>query len=126
MAQAEIIDKFETYRAPDAVLTQVSRFHVRPELEAHKRPPTQDTHTRVAVGFSTTDIRTMNFILRHKYRVQGIHHHWYYYIISGVIDPIVHHATSGRHTRPSMIKIQMALERAAHKHVHPRIVGTQL
>src|SRR3954465_13457921 len=45
-------------KAPDAVLTQVSRFRVRPELEAHKRPPMHDTRTRVAIGFSSTDIRS--------------------------------------------------------------------
>src|ERR1041384_6167055 len=44
--------------APDAVLTQASRFSVRLELEAHKRPPMHDTRTRVAVGFSTIGIRT--------------------------------------------------------------------
>src|SRR3954465_5840916 len=45
-------------KAPDAVLTQVSRFRVRPELEAHKRPPMHDTRTHVAIGFSTLDIRS--------------------------------------------------------------------
>src|SRR3954465_11929016 len=54
-------------KAPDAVLTRVSRFRDPLKLVAHKRPPTHDTHTRVAAGFSTTDIRTMNFILGHKY-----------------------------------------------------------
>src|SRR3954465_7616574 len=54
-------------KAPDAVLTRVGRFRVPLKLVAHKRPPTHDTRTRVAAGFSTTDIRTMNLILRHKY-----------------------------------------------------------
>src|SRR3954469_23451365 len=45
-------------KAPDAVLTLTSRFRVRSELEAHQTPPTHDTRTRVAAGFSTTGIKT--------------------------------------------------------------------
>src|SRR3954470_5780069 len=61
-------------KAPDAVLTQVSRFRVRPELEAHKRPPMHDTRTRVAIDNRN---KIKDFILRHKYIVQGIQRHWY-------------------------------------------------
>src|ERR1041385_7180292 len=66
--------------------------------------------------------------LRHKiYRVQGIHRHWKIITSSQrSVDPTVHHATSGRQTRPSTVKSQIALERAAHKRVHPRIVDAQL
>src|ERR1043165_5860075 len=55
-----------TCKAPDVVLTLTSRFRVRSELEAHQVPPAHDTRTRVAAGFSTTGIQSINST-RQKY-----------------------------------------------------------